>query len=101
MTKTFTILSVLALLLAGQARADEDCFVPMANWKPREAVAQLAKQKGWTLRRIKVDDGCYEIDGKDSTGRRLEATIHPATLQVLGIEYRDQKSDGNHEEDDD
>jgi hypothetical protein len=45
--------------------ADDDCFVPMADWQPRDAVARLAEGNGWSVRRIKIDDGCYEIDGRD------------------------------------
>lgn len=92
MKKTLTILTFLTLLPAGAALADDDCFVPMANWQPREAVARLAEQNGWTVRRIKIDDGCYEIDGNDAAGRRVEVKVHPATLQVIEIEY---KNDGD------
>ena len=69
--------------------ADDDCFVPMADWQPREAVARLAAEKGWKVRRIKIDDGCYEIIGRDAKGHRIEVTIQPATLEVMAIEYAD------------
>ena len=87
MKKTLSILGLLVLLPAGAALADDDCFVPMADWQPREAVARLAEQNGWTVRRIKIDDGCYEIDGSDAEGRQIEVTVHPATLQVMEVDY--------------
>jgi len=87
MTKTLAILAFLAVIPAGAALADDECFVPMADWQPREAVAQLAADNGWTPRRIKIDDGCYEIDGRDAKGQRIEVKIHPATLQIIEIEY--------------
>jgi hypothetical protein len=93
MKKTLTILAFLAALPAGAVLADDDCFVPMADWQPREAVAQLAQDKGWTVRRIKIDDGCYEIDGRDAEGRRIEVTVHPATLEVIEIEFEDEDDD--------
>jgi len=89
------------LLAAGAARAEEDCFVPMANRQPREAVARLAAEQGWTVRRIKIDDGCYEIDGTDAQGRRIEVTVHPETLRVIELEYEDHDDDhgpAEHEE---
>ncbi len=89
MKKTLTMLAFLAVLPGGVAVADDDCFVPMADWQPREAVARLADENGWTVRRIKIDDGCYEINGSDAEGRRIEVTVHPATLQVIDIEYED------------
>ena len=45
------------------------------------------------MRRIKIDDGCYEIDGRDAEGRRIEVTVHPATLQVIEFEYEDDDED--------
>lgn len=91
MDKTPTIVVVLAWLFAAPALADDDCFVPMADWQPREAVARMAAENGWTVRRIKIDDGCYEIDGRDAQGRRVEVTVHPATLQVIELEYEDDE----------
>lgn len=99
MTKTLTMLALLSVFPTGVAWAEEDCFVPMANWQPREAVAQLAADEGWTVRRIKIDDGCYEIDGSDATGRAIEVKVHPATLQIIGLEYEyeDDEVETGHE----
>lgn len=89
MRKTLTILAFLAGFPAGAALADDDCFVPMADWQPREAVAQFAAGQGWTVRRIKIDDGCYEIAGRDAQGRAIEVKIHPGTLRIVGFEFED------------
>ena len=90
MGKSLPILGLLAVFAAGAALADDDCFAPLADWRPRDAVARLAAENGWTVRRIKVDDGCYEIDGVDAQGRRIEVTVHPATLRVIEVEYEDE-----------
>jgi hypothetical protein len=93
MKKSLTILAFILILPAGTAFADDDCFVPMADWQPREAVAQLAGENGWTVRRIKIDDGCYEIKGTDTDGREIEVTVHPGTLAVIEVEYDDDDDD--------
>ena len=93
MKKTLTILTFLAVFPAGAALADDDCFAPMVDWQPREAVARLADENGWTVRRIKIDDGCYEIDGRDASGRRIEATVHPSTLEIIDLEVEDEDDD--------
>ena len=90
MRKTLTILTFLAVLPAGAGLADDDCFTPMTDWKPRDAVAELARKNGWTVRRIKVDDGCYEIVGSDADGRQIEVTVHPATLEVMEFKRKDE-----------
>lgn len=76
----------LAIVAATSAQAEEDCDTPIRDRKGREAVHTLAEERGWTLRRIKIDDGCYEVYGTDETGRRFEAKIDPVTLDVIEIE---------------
>lgn len=90
MRATLTILIVLASLAAmGVAQADEGCTVPMAQWQPREEVQRMAEEQGWTVRRIKIDDGCYEIDGRDPEGRAIEVKVDPATLAIIEVEFED------------
>ena len=93
MKKSLTILTFLAVFSAGAAMADDDCFVPMADWQPREAVMRLAEENGWQLTRIKIDDGCYEIIGRNAEGRRIEVTVHPSTLDIIELEYEDDDDD--------
>ena len=93
MKKTLTVLALLVAIPAGMALADDDCSVPLANWQPREAVEKMAVDNGWTLRRIKIDDGCYEVKGKDATGREIKAKIDPATLRVIKLKYKDDDKD--------
>ena len=97
MRKTLTILAFLAALPAGAALADDDCFVPMADWQPREAAAEFATSQGWEGRRIKIDDGCYEIDGRDAQGRAIEVKLHPGTLQIIEFEFEDDDDDRERE----
>jgi len=96
MKKILPILPILAVLTAFPAMGGtdgEDCFAPMAEWQPRAAVARFAEENGWVVRRIKVDDGCYEIDGRDAKGQRIEVKVHPSTLEVIEFEYEDDKED--------
>jgi hypothetical protein len=79
----------MSLSAASVARADDDCSVPMAQWQPRDAVQRMAEAQGWTVRRIKIDDGCYEIDGRDTNGRRVDVKVDPGTLAILDFEYED------------
>jgi hypothetical protein len=87
MTKLMTTLALVALIPAGAALAsDDDCFVPREQWQSREAVMKLAQDNGWTIREFKVDDGCYEIEGRDREGRKIEVELDPGTLAVIKME---------------
>lgn len=97
--KTFLMATTLlaGLGAAGVALADDDdCRVPMANWQPREAVQKMAEEQGWSVRRIKTDDGCYEIKGRDGSGREIEVKVDPATLAVVDFEYEDDEDDDDY-----
>jgi hypothetical protein len=98
MKLTYLIFTVaLSSLIAGTAYADiDDCFVPMSQWQSRNAVQTMAEDKGWKVRRIKTDDGCYEIKGWDEKGIEIEVLVDPATLDI--VKYESDHSD--HSEDD-
>ena len=85
--------TTLALALgAGTAYADDDCYDPVANWQPQETLRQMLEAKNWQVNRIKVDDGCYEVNGLDKAGNRVEAQYAPASLRIrsLEVEFTDQ-----------
>jgi hypothetical protein len=94
MKKALAALAVIALLPAGAALADDDnCSSPRDRWQPREAALQVAEQNGWIVRDFEIDDGCYEIEGRDSSGREIEVKLDPATLQVVEMQYEYEDDD--------
>lgn len=87
------LLALWAGLAATPALAGDDCDAPLDQWQPREAVLQIAAQQGWKVQRLKIDDGCYEIRGRDAQGREFKAKLDPQTLRVVKMKARD----GEHE----
>ncbi|MGL6203331.1 MAG: PepSY domain-containing protein, partial [Giesbergeria sp.] len=51
--------------------------------------------QGWDVQRLKIDDGCYEVYGKDAQGRSFKAKVDPETLRVVKIKRRDHDRDGD------
>lgn len=86
--KPLMIAAVALMALSGAALADDDCNVPMEQWQPREAVVQMARDKGWKVSRVKVDDGCYEIRGTDAEGHAIKVKIDPGTLELVEMRIR-------------
>jgi len=86
---------VLAILLltAQPVRAEDECDAPPDAWQPRSAVHALAERNGWRIDRVKIDDGCYEVKGRDADDRRFKAKLDPATLKVVRI----KREHGDHE----
>lgn len=65
------------------AWASPRCHVSMADWQPRQALEDKLKAEGWTIRRIKSDDGCYKVYGTRSDGQRVKAVFAPDTLSLI------------------
>ena len=79
--------TLLSVLLGGYALADEDCSEPVSDWQPRETLRlQVEQQYGWSVQRIKVDDGCYELKGTDRKGNAIEASYTPGSLRLRKLE---------------
>lgn len=79
--------TILAGMLAtGVAWADSDCVAPVADWQPREVLRQQHERRGWTVQRIKVDDGCYEVRGTDRLGNKFKAKYAPDSLRIRKLE---------------
>ncbi|WP_431700202.1 PepSY domain-containing protein [Pseudomonas sp. BR20] len=82
-----TSTALLSVLLGGYALADDDCSEPVSDWQPRETLRQQVEQQyGWSVQRIKVDDGCYELKGTDRKGNAIEASYTPASLRLRKLE---------------
>jgi hypothetical protein len=87
--KTFLpIACVIALTSSGAALAADDCRRPMAEWQSRETVTAHITERGITTERLRIDDGCYEVRGRDADGNLVELKINPASLEILGLEVR-------------
>ena len=87
-TLTFAGVALATLIFSGAALADDYCNDPVTNWQPRETLRLQLEQRGWTIQRIKVDDGCYEVKGMDKAGNQLKAKFAPASLQVRKLEVK-------------
>ncbi|MCA6216874.1 PepSY domain-containing protein [Ideonella sp. B7] len=88
----------LALCLAlttAPALADDDCEVPVSHWQSREAVMRYAAQQGWQVQSLKIDDGCYEVRGRDAQGRAFKAKLAPQTLRVVKMKLREHGHDAD------
>lgn len=84
MKKTlFPLVGLLTILATGTASATDICDVPEAEWQPKEALQTKLVEQGWTIKNIKVDDGCYEAYATTDTGEKVEAYFNPKTFELV------------------
>lgn len=93
------VLTLSLLAISASALADDDCTDPVADWQPRENLRQQLEQQGWTVQRIKVDDGCYEVKGYDANGHRVKAEYAPASLNLMEIKVKINREDAKDTDD--
>jgi hypothetical protein len=77
---TFAISSVQVAGATGLANCDSGS---PDTWQPQEKLTAMLKEKGWEVRNVKVDGGCYEVYAIDDKGERVEAYFHPVTLEPV------------------
>ncbi|HMS19283.1 PepSY domain-containing protein [uncultured Sphingorhabdus sp.] len=61
---------------------------PQAGWKSQDVLKAKLVKEGWTVRKSKVDGGCYEVYGTTPEGDRVEAYFHPVSLEKLYVARR-------------
>jgi hypothetical protein len=74
------ICAPLAANATGLATCDSG---PESGWQSQEKLNKMLTDKGLTVRRIKVDGGCYEAYVVNDKGERQEAYFHPVTLESV------------------
>jgi len=61
---------------------------PKSGWQSSEVLEKQLTERGWKVRRIKEDGGCWEVYALDDKGQRVEAYFHPVTLQPVPTKPR-------------
>ena len=76
----FSLLAASQSLATGLATCDSG---PRETWQAQEKLEKMLVDRGWKIRRIKEDGGCYEVYAFDEKGERVEAYFHPKTLDLV------------------
>ena len=88
------LMLVLAMATAGAAHATGLATCDSGakeKWQPQDKLASQLKEKGWQVRRIKEDGGCYEVYALDEKGNRVEAYFHPVTFAPVPVGAKNHK----------
>ena len=82
--KATVFVAALGAALPAIASGNEGCGdAPRSQWMTKQAVAAKVAAMGYKVRRVKVDDGCYEVYGIDRQGARVEIYLNPVSGKVV------------------
>jgi len=62
---------------------------PQDQWMSQDQAAATATALGYSVRQVKIEDGCYEVYAKDKQGNRVEAYLDPVTGAVVKTKIDD------------
>ena len=83
--------AIAAGMIATPALATEQSCgnAPRGQWMTQDALKQKATAMGYDVRRIKEEDGCYEVYAIDSKGMKAEVYFHPVTGEAVQTKMDD------------
>jgi hypothetical protein len=91
MLRKFSAAMLIAAIVASPAQVANATGLatcdsgPPEKWQSQDKLTAMLKEKGWEIRNIKVDGGCYEVYALDEKHERVEAYFHPVTLERVPI----------------
>ena len=85
---TLKAIALSAVLAAAPAYASDDegkgCGnAPRDQWMSVDAVEAKGVAMGYEVRRVKEEDGCYELYAIDKNGAKTELYMNPVTGDVV------------------
>ncbi|GHC77952.1 PepSY domain-containing protein [Limoniibacter endophyticus] len=94
MTRTLVLAAAFTTFAAAAVPAyagdDDRCGrVPRGEWMSVEEIARKAAADGYRVTGVDADDGCWQVEGIDQDGHRVEVDFHPVSGAVVYIEYDD------------
>jgi hypothetical protein len=77
-------LTILAISMSGPTFADVGCAtVPAEKFAPQATLEAKLAAEGLTVRKIKVENGCYEVYAIDKAGNKANAAYNAETLDKV------------------
>lgn len=84
MSRQITIIFAFLSLSGISAFAAPNCTeAPKEQWMKEEAFQQKLKAEGYEIKKFKKPGNCYEIYGKDKSGKKVEIYFNPASGDIV------------------
>ncbi len=80
MYRSLTIAAAVALFAVPAYAAGSCSRAPASQFQPTSALKAKLEKKGMKVRRIKVENGCYEVYGVTAKGQRVVAAYNAKTF---------------------
>ncbi len=87
---TLTAASTIMLGATAVSASDIQCSSsPQSQWRSIDDARAAAEALGYTkVRKVEIEDSCYEAYAFDKDGRRVEVYMDPVSLKVVRVERK-------------
>lgn len=80
----------LANATPGSAKEERTCGdAPRAQWLSEDAIKAKGVALGYEVRRVKTENGCYELYAIDKNGAKVELYFDPVTGEIVSRKDED------------
>jgi hypothetical protein len=81
----------ITLALASPALASGNaaqCGKATGQWMTKDAAKTKAAEQGYDVRRVKREDGCFEVYAIDKNGSKVELYMNPVSGEIVKIKTK-------------
>ena len=84
MYRAFTSIAFVAVMTGSAFAADVSCSTaPATQFKPQATLKGQLMTEGLTVKKIKVEKGCYEVYAIDKAGKKMNLAYNAETLEKV------------------
>lgn len=76
--KSLLLLTAI-IAMSTAALAEPTCTSPKDKWMKQADFQKTIEAQGYKVKKIKMQNGCYELYGHDKEGNRVELFFDPVT----------------------
>lgn len=84
MYRAFTSIAFAALMTSSAFAAGASCSTsPATQFKPKSDLEEMLKAKGLTMKKLKIEKGCYEVYATDKDGNKVNVAYNAESLEKV------------------
>ncbi|MEP7172820.1 MAG: PepSY domain-containing protein [Aestuariivirga sp.] len=84
MYRAFTSVALVVLMTSSAFAAGASCTTSSAaQFKPKSELEAVLKADGLTMKKLKVEKGCYEVYATDKDGKKVNVAYNAETLEKV------------------
>ncbi len=87
-TVAAALITGTTVTLATAGKNDFKCTdAPRNTWISLKDITVKGEKLGYNVTKVEVDDNCYELEGTDKNGAKIEIKFHPVSGDIVPYKH--------------